>query len=193
MDNPVTDIRRAVLECAAQEDANDMLQAVDKYFDEQAIFVYPLLNSPPAAGRDGVKAAYKMLRVLSYGQRFDFHSVASDRIYVEKGIEKQKLTLDVTEHLKLSFIPLPDRLNPSRSASSRASTSSRARTTSGASRSRRTRSPTRATTSSRSTARSSTSPMGHGHGHARRRRHPRQVQPLQLSHSRPLFLPLSLA
>lgn len=76
--------------------------------------VYPLLNSPPAAGRDGVKAAYKMLRVLSYGQRFDFHSVASDRITVEKGIEKLKLTLDLTEHLKLSFIPLPDRLNPVR-------------------------------------------------------------------------------
>jgi len=76
--------------------------------------VYPLLNSPPAAGRDGVKAAYKMLRVLSYGQRFDFHSVASDRITVEKGIEKLKLTLDLTEHLKLSFVPLPDRLNPVR-------------------------------------------------------------------------------
>ncbi|GAA5841432.1 hypothetical protein JCM9279_000652 [Rhodotorula babjevae] len=112
MDNPTTDIRRAVLECTMPSDANEMLAAVDKYFTDDAVFIYPLLNSPPAAGRDGVKAAYKMLRVLSYGQRFDFHSVAADRIYVEKGIEKQKLTLDLSEHLKFSFIPLPDRLNP---------------------------------------------------------------------------------
>lgn len=78
--------------------------------------VYPLLNTPPAAGRDGVKAAYKMLRVLSYGQRFDFHAVAFDRITSDnKGVERMKGFLDCTEHLKFSFIPLPDRVNPVRS------------------------------------------------------------------------------
>ncbi|TNY23386.1 hypothetical protein DMC30DRAFT_414255 [Rhodotorula diobovata] len=113
MDNPATDVRRVVRELCCPEDANEMLAAVDKYFTEDATFVYPLLNTPPAAGRDGVKAAYKMLRVLSYGQRFDFHAVAFDRITSDnKGVERMKGFLDCTEHLKFSFIPLPDRVNP---------------------------------------------------------------------------------
>lgn len=32
-----------------------------------------MLNSPAGAGRDGVKAAYKMLRVLTIGNKIDFH------------------------------------------------------------------------------------------------------------------------
>ncbi|BGP37347.1 hypothetical protein JCM10450v2_001254 [Rhodotorula kratochvilovae] len=113
MDNPVTEIRRVVSELCEPEDANQMLAAVDKYYTEDAVFVYPLFNSPPAAGREGVKAAYKMLRVLSYGQRFDFHAVGFDRITTDAtGVERQRAFLDVTEKLKFSFVPLPERLNP---------------------------------------------------------------------------------
>lgn len=50
--------------------------------------------------------------VLSYGQKFTFHAVGFDRKFVSKGVERQKGFLDLTEHLKFKFIPLPDRLNP---------------------------------------------------------------------------------
>ncbi|GAA5998140.1 uncharacterized protein JCM10292_002349 [Rhodotorula paludigena] len=112
MDDPQTDVRRVVSELCEPQDAAEMVAAVEKYFTEDAVFVYPLLNSPKSVGREGVKAAYKMLRVLSYGQRFDFHAVGFDRITVHKGVERMKGFLDLTEHLKLSFIPLPERLNP---------------------------------------------------------------------------------
>ncbi|GAA6049461.1 hypothetical protein JCM3770_007351 [Rhodotorula araucariae] len=111
MDNPITDIRRVVSELCEPSDSK--LAAVEKYFTDDAVFVNPLFNSPQAAGREGVKAAYKMLRVLSYGQRFDFHAVGFDRITTDgTGTERQKMFIDVTERLKLAFVPLPERLNP---------------------------------------------------------------------------------
>ncbi|GAA5885152.1 hypothetical protein JCM3774_006327 [Rhodotorula dairenensis] len=112
MDDPAKDVPRVVRELCEPVDANEMTAAVDKYFADDAVFVYPLLNSPPEVGRAGVKAAYKMLRVLSYGQSFDFHAVAFDEPYTENGKEYMKGFLDCTEHLKIRFFPLPERLNP---------------------------------------------------------------------------------
>lgn len=40
----------------------DVLRAVDRYFTQDATIVHPMLNSPQSSGRDGVKAAYKMLK-----------------------------------------------------------------------------------------------------------------------------------
>lgn len=45
MDNPATEVRRAVLECTTPDDANTMLAAVDKYFAEDAIFVRPFRSA----------------------------------------------------------------------------------------------------------------------------------------------------
>ncbi|BGP22262.1 hypothetical protein Rt10032_c07g3261 [Rhodotorula toruloides] len=112
MENPVNDIRRVVSELCEPDDAREMVAAVDKYFADDARFIYPLLNSPKGSGKEGVKAAYKMLRVLSYGQKFTFHAVGFDRKTISKGVERQKGFLDLTEHLKFKFLPLPDRLNP---------------------------------------------------------------------------------
>lgn len=56
--------------------------------------------------------------MLSYGQSFDFHAVAFDEPYTEKGQQYMKGFLDCTEHLKLRFLPIPDRLNPVSCASS---------------------------------------------------------------------------
>lgn len=90
MDNPVNDIRRVVSELCEPDDAREMVAAVDKYFTDDARFICafphhglllacarrerrvqhsltgnsadPLLNSPKGSGKEGVKAAYKMLR-----------------------------------------------------------------------------------------------------------------------------------
>ncbi|GAA5979359.1 hypothetical protein JCM10908_002894 [Rhodotorula pacifica] len=112
MDDPAKDVPRVVRELCEPVDANEMTAAVDKYFAEDAVFVYPLFNSPPEVGREGVRAAYKMLRVLSYGQKFDFHAVAFDEPFTENGHEYMKGFLDCTEHLKIRFFPLPEKLNP---------------------------------------------------------------------------------
>ncbi|GAA5857373.1 hypothetical protein JCM8547_002248 [Rhodosporidiobolus lusitaniae] len=110
MDSPVNEIRGVIRELC-QPKLNGMLNAVNKYFTPNAQIFYPLFNSPKAAGIEGIKSAYAMLRVLTYGNNFDFHAVAMDRIYVEKGVEYQKGMINHTEHLKLRF-PLPDMLNP---------------------------------------------------------------------------------
>jgi len=91
-----------------------MLAAVDKYFTPDAQIVYPLLNSPRASGVEGVKAAYKMLRVLTYGNQIEFNVVAWDRIRNVKGVEHQSGFLDLVETLKFR-LPLPEKLNPVRS------------------------------------------------------------------------------
>lgn len=89
MDNPVNDIRRVVSELCEPDDAREMVAAVDKYFTDDARFICalrngffadrsaaggggaakrvsncadPLLNSPKGSGKEGIKAAYKMLR-----------------------------------------------------------------------------------------------------------------------------------
>ncbi|GAA5893380.1 hypothetical protein JCM5296_004861 [Sporobolomyces johnsonii] len=132
MESPVNDIRNVVRELCEPAKASDMLSAVDKYFASDSQIIYPLLNSPKGAGIEGVKSAYKMLRVLTYDNKaslrwaplaripnpdctstqIDFHVVAFDRITVKKGVEYQSGVLDLTEHLKFKFIPLPDRFNP---------------------------------------------------------------------------------
>ncbi|GAA5982559.1 hypothetical protein JCM11641_002582 [Rhodosporidiobolus odoratus] len=111
MNSPQQDIRRVVRELCEPSNANEMLQAVDQYFSPDSQIIYPLFNSPKASGIEGVKAAYKMLRVLTYGNSVDFHAIGFDRIYVEKGVEKQRGIIDFTEHLKFKF-PLPEKLNP---------------------------------------------------------------------------------
>ncbi|GAA6012543.1 hypothetical protein JCM10207_009035 [Rhodosporidiobolus poonsookiae] len=112
MENPSQDIRRVVRELAEPASAEAMLAAVDKYFTPDAQIVYPVFNSPKASGREGVKAGYKMLRVLSYGNKIEFHAVAFDQVTVEKGLERMKGFLDFTEHLKVRFFPVPDSYNP---------------------------------------------------------------------------------
>jgi len=89
-----------------------MLAAVDKYFTADATLVYPLLNSPKGSGREGVKSAYKMLRVLTYGNKINFDVVAFDRIKSIKGTEFMSGYLDLTESLKFRTVPLPERFNP---------------------------------------------------------------------------------
>ncbi|GAA5938933.1 hypothetical protein JCM1841_002611 [Sporobolomyces salmonicolor] len=112
MESPVNDIRNVVRELCEPAKASDMLNAVDRYFASDAQIVYPLLNSPKRAGIEGIKSVYKMLRVLTYDNKLDFHVVAFDRINVKKGIEYQSGLLDMTEHLKFKFLPIPDRFNP---------------------------------------------------------------------------------
>lgn len=89
-----------------------MLNAVEKYFTQDATLVYPLLNSPKGSGREGVKSAYKMLRVLTYGNKINFDVVAFDRIKSIKGVEHMSGYLDLTETLKFRTVPLPEGLNP---------------------------------------------------------------------------------
>jgi hypothetical protein len=62
MEDPVQDIRRVVRALCEPRHATKMLEAVDTYFSPDAIIVHPMLNSPASQGREGVKAAYKMLR-----------------------------------------------------------------------------------------------------------------------------------
>ncbi|GAA6043056.1 hypothetical protein JCM8097_005137 [Rhodosporidiobolus ruineniae] len=113
MQNPNAEIRRVVRELAEPDDSQQMLAAVEKYFAPDAQIFYPVFNSPKAAGIEGVKSAYKMLRVLTYGNNIDFHMVAFDLITVDKGVEKMKGAIDFTENLKVR-LPLPDRFNPVR-------------------------------------------------------------------------------
>ncbi|GAA5925064.1 uncharacterized protein JCM15063_005803 [Sporobolomyces koalae] len=112
MQNPSTEIRQVVKQLVCSERSVDMLAAVDAYFTPDAVIVYPLFNSPKGAGIEGVKAAYKMLRVLTYGNKIDFNVVAFDRIRTVKGVEHQSGMLDLVETLKFR-LPLPEALNPS--------------------------------------------------------------------------------
>ncbi|GAA5982631.1 hypothetical protein JCM5350_002127 [Sporobolomyces pararoseus] len=112
MQSPQNEIRGVVRALVESEKSVDMLAAVDKYFTQDAQIVYPLLNSPRASGIEGVKSAYKMLRVLTYGNSIEFNVVAWDRIKSTKGVETQSGFLDLVETLKFR-LPLPERLNPS--------------------------------------------------------------------------------
>lgn len=66
MEDPQFDLRNVVRSITEPRLAEELLANVEKYFTEDAVIVHPMLNSPPASGREGVKAAYKMLR----GERF---------------------------------------------------------------------------------------------------------------------------
>ncbi|GAA5871129.1 hypothetical protein JCM16303_001700 [Sporobolomyces ruberrimus] len=112
MQSPQNELRRVVRELVESERSVDMLAAVDKYFAKDAQIIYPLFNSPRASGVEGVKAAYKMLRVLTYGNRMELNVLAFDRIRTIKGVEHQSGFLDCVETLKFR-LPLPERLNPS--------------------------------------------------------------------------------
>ncbi len=48
-----------------------------------------MLNSPAKAGREGLKAADKMLRVLTINNKITFHAVAFDKVVSKKGIQHQ--------------------------------------------------------------------------------------------------------
>ncbi|GAA5856825.1 hypothetical protein JCM3766R1_004392 [Sporobolomyces carnicolor] len=112
MQSPQNEIRRVVRELVESERSVDILAAVDRYFARDAQIVYPLLNSPRSAGVEGVKAAYKMLRVLTYDNSIDFNATCWDRIRVVKGVEYQTGLLDVVETLKFRLVPVPEFLNP---------------------------------------------------------------------------------
>lgn len=96
------------LPCARPRDAKEILAGVDKYFAKDAIIVHPMLNSPASSGREGVKAAYKMLRVLTLNQKvrpvqgpeelrvadgllfaaqIQFNAIGFDRIVMRQGQE----------------------------------------------------------------------------------------------------------
>ncbi|GAA5831133.1 hypothetical protein JCM11251_005156 [Rhodosporidiobolus azoricus] len=110
MQDPRNEIRDVVRSLCELPRGIDLVNSVEKYFTPDAQIVYPLFNSPKASGIEGVKAAYQMLRTLTYGQHVEFHAVAFDRIETDKGIERLKGFLDFTEHLKIRI--LPDRVNP---------------------------------------------------------------------------------
>ncbi|KAM0746940.1 hypothetical protein T439DRAFT_318178 [Meredithblackwellia eburnea MCA 4105] len=112
MQDPTNDIRDVVRSITEPRDAPLILLNVDKYFSQDSVIVHPMLNSPAKAGREGVKSAYKMLRVLTYNNQITFHTVAFDRISRTKNAELQTGLLDLTEDLKLRFLPLPDSWNP---------------------------------------------------------------------------------
>ncbi|GAA5901894.1 uncharacterized protein JCM6883_000429 [Sporobolomyces salmoneus] len=112
MQSPQNEIRRVVRELVESEKSTDMLAAVEKYFAPDAEIVYPLLNSPRSSGREGVKACYKMLRVLTYGNKVEFNATCWDRIRIVKGVEHQTGFLDLVETLKFRA-PVPEFMNPS--------------------------------------------------------------------------------
>ncbi|ORY90637.1 hypothetical protein BCR35DRAFT_274577 [Leucosporidium creatinivorum] len=112
MEDPQFDIRNVVRSITEPREADQLLANVDRYFTSDAVIVHPMLNSPSASGRAGVKAAYKMLRVLTIGNKVDFHVVALDRIVNKKNVEHTTALLDITEHLQLRFLPLPTSYNP---------------------------------------------------------------------------------
>lgn len=112
MEDPQLDIRNVVRNLTEPRDAEVMLATVDKYFSPNAVIIHPMLNSPKEHGREGVKAAYKMLRVLTIGNKIDFHCCGWDRVVVRKGVEHQVGLLDLTESLTLRFLPLSEKYNP---------------------------------------------------------------------------------
>jgi hypothetical protein len=71
MEDPQFDLRNVVRSITEPRSAETLLSNVDRYFTEDAVIIHPMLNSPAAAGREGVKAAYKMLRGERRGGRSD--------------------------------------------------------------------------------------------------------------------------
>lgn len=88
MQNYEQEIRHVVKSITEPRDADEMLAGVDKYFTTDAQIIHPMLNSPAESGRDGVKSAYKMLRVLTIGNKIDFHAVAFEKPVTRKGVER---------------------------------------------------------------------------------------------------------
>ncbi|CEQ39048.1 SPOSA6832_00532 [Sporobolomyces salmonicolor] len=102
----------------------------------------PRSNQPKGVGMRDLRAeiahiapsSRRSAYVRQQDQQLDFHVVAFDRINVKKGIEYQsglasfslssgarvillisfrrRSLLDMTEHLKFKFLPIPDRFNP---------------------------------------------------------------------------------
>ncbi|KAI5479696.1 hypothetical protein MNV49_002955 [Pseudohyphozyma bogoriensis] len=121
MEDPAFQIRTVVKQLVEPVGYGDMCQAVDRYFHPKATIVHPMLNSPQQLGREGVKAAYRMLRVLTYDNKMEFRTVGVDRADTttvtdpnghEKGVETQVLLLDMIEHLKIRVFPVPEWMNP---------------------------------------------------------------------------------
>ncbi|SCV72515.1 BQ2448_4052 [Microbotryum intermedium] len=112
MEDPTTEIRNVVRKITEPRESAKILASVDRYFSDDSVIVHPMLNSPRAQRKDGVKAAYRMLRALTLNNRIEFHAVAFGEVSKKKGGETQACLIDLTEHLQLRFLPLPEARNP---------------------------------------------------------------------------------
>ncbi|SGY68853.1 BQ5605_C004g02924 [Microbotryum silenes-dioicae] len=137
MENPASEIRNVVRKITEPRESAKILASVDRYFSDDSVIVHPMLNSPRAQGKHGVKAAYRMLRALTLNNKIEYHAVAFEDVTKSKGGETRACligefgptcgahieplppslnytspSLDLTEHLQLRFLPVPEARNP---------------------------------------------------------------------------------
>ncbi|KDE08673.1 hypothetical protein, variant [Microbotryum lychnidis-dioicae p1A1 Lamole] len=112
MENPASEIRNVVRKITEPRESAKILASVDRYFSDDSVIVHPMLNSPRAQGKHGVKAAYRMLRALTLNNKIEYHAVAFEDVTKSKGGETRACLIDLTEHLQLRFLPVPEARNP---------------------------------------------------------------------------------
>lgn len=140
MNNPQEELKTVIRSITEPKLGSEILLNVSKYFTSDARIIHPMLNSPSRAGKEGVLAAYKMLRVLTVNNKITFHTVAIGEVQEVKGVEylvgligmdsnsqassfkllesarreayRILFLLDLTERLQLRFLPLPEAYNP---------------------------------------------------------------------------------
>lgn len=114
MQDPVRELRHVISSIVEPRESAEIQANIDRYFTPSANIIHPMFNSPKEAGREGLKAGYKMLRVLTINNKMIYHAVAFDHVVTRKGLEHQVAMIDATEQLQLRFLPLPASLNPVR-------------------------------------------------------------------------------
>lgn len=138
MNNPQEELKTVIRSITEPKSSREILVNVSKYFTDDARIIHPMLNSPARAGKEGVLAAYKMLRVFTVNNKLTFHTVSFGEVQDVKGVEylvgligqlalnvsaiirshreayRVLILLDLTERLQLRFLPLPTSYNPVR-------------------------------------------------------------------------------
>lgn len=105
MQDPVHEIRSVISSITEPREAAVILANVDKYFTATASIIHPMFNSPKQAGREGLKAAYKMLRVLTINNKMEYHVVAFDNVVVRSVGETRAAPHQNRPDVTLSLCP----------------------------------------------------------------------------------------
>ncbi|GAA94239.1 uncharacterized protein L969DRAFT_93620 [Mixia osmundae IAM 14324] len=100
MENPRNDIYDVVRSLVEPASPVVIAQNIDRYYTEDAYIDHPMLNQPHTpSSREGLKGIYTMLKVLTYGNKMEFHGDACFNEDMTKG------WLEASEHLYLTFLP----------------------------------------------------------------------------------------
>ncbi|OAV94949.1 hypothetical protein PTTG_06686 [Puccinia triticina 1-1 BBBD Race 1] len=100
MDNPIEELADVVRSVTEVEHTSEVFANIDRYFTEDAQLIYFNLSSIYSRnGRQNLKAAYQVSRVLGFGIKIDIHEVMVNK-------EQTEATIDLTQSVRIRLLPI---------------------------------------------------------------------------------------